>query len=66
MDKIIKYRVAYGESLKDLEEKVNKLIYKGYTPYGELQFAVTPESMRGEYSLRLYIQTLVKYDKDKK
>jgi hypothetical protein len=65
MKKIIKYRIAYGESLKDMEEKVNNLINKGYTPFGNFQFAATPETMLGEYSLRLYFQTMVKYDKDK-
>ena len=65
MNKIIKYRIAYGESLKDVEEKVNKFIDKGYSLYGNFQFAATPESMLGEYSQRLYFQTMVKYDKDK-
>lgn len=65
MNKIIKYRIAYGESLKDMEAKVNTLIDKGYSIFGNLQFAATPESMLGEYSQRLYFQTMVKYEKDK-
>ena len=65
MNKVIRYRIAYGESLKDMEAKVNKLISKGYSLFGNIQFAATPESMLGEYSQRLYFQTMVKYDKDK-
>ena len=65
MNKIIKYRIAYGESLKVMEERVNNLINKGYTPYGNFKFAATPESMLGEYSQRLYFQTMVIYDNDK-
>ena len=65
MNNVIKYRIAYGESLKDMEEKVNNLINKGYSLFGNIQFAATPESMLGEYSQRLYFQTMVKYDNDK-
>ena len=65
MNKVIKYRIAYGESLKVMEEKVNNLINKGYSLFGNIQFAATPESMLGEYSQRLYFQTMVKYDNDK-
>ena len=65
MNKVIKYRIVYGESLKDVEEKVNKLINKGYSLHGNFQFAATPESMLGEYAMRLYFQTMVKYEKDK-
>ena len=48
-----------------MEEKVNKLINEGYSLFGNIQFAATPESMLGEYSQRLYFQTMVKYDNDK-
>ncbi len=66
MNKIISYRIAYSESLKELEEKVNMLIKKEYTPHGNIQFANTPESMIGEYSQRLYFQKMVKYVENKK
>ena len=66
MNKIVSYRIAYGESLKDLEVIVNNLINKGYTPLGNIQFAATPESMIGEYSQRLYFQTMVILSKDEK
>ena len=64
MNKITSYRIAYSESLKNLEEKVNDLIKQGYVPLGNIQFAATPESMIGEYSQRLYFQTMVIFDKD--
>ncbi len=64
MNKIVSYRIAYAESLKILEEKVNNFIKQGYVPLGNIQFAATPESMIGEYSQRLYFQTMVIFNKD--
>ena len=64
MNKIVSYRIAYAESLKILEEKVNNLIKQGYMPMGNIRFAATPESMIGEYSQRLYFQTMVIFDKN--
>jgi hypothetical protein len=63
MKKLAKYRLAFGENIRDLEERVNSLITKGYEPYRDLLLAPTPESLIGEYSLRFYIQVMVKYKK---
>ena len=61
MKKLSKYRLAFGENIRDLEDRVNSLIAKGYEPYRDLQLASTPESLIGEYSMRFYIQVMVKY-----
>ncbi|MCK4655121.1 MAG: DUF1737 domain-containing protein [Candidatus Cloacimonetes bacterium] len=64
MKKIISYRIAYGESVKELEDRVNKFIEQGYEPFGEIRLAPTPESMLGEFAVRLYLQTMVMYGKE--
>ena len=65
MRKLKQYRIAFGESMSELEENVNELIGSGFELYRNLQTLTSPE-YAGDSSPRLYIQVMVKFKKKKK
>ncbi len=63
MKKIEKYRIAFGESIRQLEKRVNMLVEVGYVPYRNIVVMDTPEHLIGtETAPRFYIQSMIKYE----
>ncbi|MBT3169026.1 MAG: hypothetical protein HN952_08420 [Candidatus Cloacimonetes bacterium] len=61
--KLEKYRIAFGDSIKQLENRVNMLIEVGYVPHKNLIILDTPEHLIGENTApRFYMQAMLKYE----